>query len=110
MTRILSCNQLDCLKTKHKMYANNMEKYISFSLGLLRFIDRLQFMNSSLDKVVENLKVSGEEKFKLFQDDFLDKAETSLFLPYEYIDCLNRLNERRLSPRECFHLNYLNKQ
>ena len=41
---------------KIKCLANNMEKYISFSLGPLRFIDTLQFMNSSLDKLVENLK------------------------------------------------------
>ena len=31
---------------------NNTEKYISFSLGQLRFIDCAQFMLSSVDKVV----------------------------------------------------------
>ena len=31
---------------------NNTEKYISFSLGQLRFIDSAQFMLSSLDKLV----------------------------------------------------------
>ena len=50
-----------------KCIANNMEKYISFSLGPLRFIDSLQFMNSSLDKLVENLKLNGKQCFKLFQ-------------------------------------------
>lgn len=94
--------------------ANNMEKYISFSLGPLRFIDSLQFMNSSLDKLVENLKASGEEKFKLFQDDFPDKAEASLLLrkgvfPYEYIDSIDRLKERQLPAREHFYSN-LTKQ
>ena len=29
--------------------ANNMEKYISFSIGQLRFLDSLQFLNTSLD-------------------------------------------------------------
>ena len=37
-----------------KCIANNMEKYISFSLGQLRFIDSLQCLNASLDKLVES--------------------------------------------------------
>ena len=36
-----------------KCIPNNMEKYISFSLGKLRFIDSVQFMLSSLDSLVE---------------------------------------------------------
>ena len=36
---------------------NNMEKYImTFSVGQLQFIDSLQFMNSSLDKLAANLQ------------------------------------------------------
>ena len=31
---------------------NNMENYISFSLGQLRFIDSAQFLLASLDKLV----------------------------------------------------------
>ena len=34
---------------------NNMEKYISFSLGNIRFIDSLQFLGASLDKLVSNM-------------------------------------------------------
>ena len=41
---------------------NNMEKYISFSIGKLRFIDSLQFLNASLDKLVET---NDEESFKI---------------------------------------------
>lgn len=33
---------------------NNMEKYMAFSVGQLQFIDSLQFMNSSLDKLAAN--------------------------------------------------------
>ena len=35
---------------------NNMEKYMTFSVGQLQFIDSLQFMNSSLDKLAANLQ------------------------------------------------------
>lgn len=33
---------------------NNIEKYMSFSIGQLRFIDSLQFLNTSLDKLAAN--------------------------------------------------------
>ncbi len=48
--------RLTCIPT-------NFEKYISFSLGNLRFIDSLQFLNSSLEKLVENLAQEGGQKF-----------------------------------------------
>jgi hypothetical protein len=35
----------------------NMEKYMAFKLGSLRFIDSLQFMKSGLDKLAFNLDV-----------------------------------------------------
>ena len=41
-----------------------MEKYISFSLGGLRFIDSLQFLLSSLDSLVESNK-NKQEIFKI---------------------------------------------
>jgi hypothetical protein len=34
----------------------NMEKYMTFSIGQLQFIDSLQFMNSSLEKLAANLR------------------------------------------------------
>ena len=46
---------------------NNTEKYISFSLGQLRFIDSAQFLLASLDKLV-----SANKSFKIintFQPD-----------------------------------------
>ena len=36
---------------------NNMEKYMAFMLGYhLTFIDSFQFMSSSLDKLINNMK------------------------------------------------------
>ena len=92
---------------KIKCLAYNMEKYKSFSLGPLRFIDTLQFMHSSLDKLVENLKIGGNNCFKLFYQDFPNAQHADLLLrkgvfPYEYIDSIERLKEPQLPPRECF--------
>ena len=42
---------------------NNTEKYISFSIINLDFIDSLQFMNASLKKLVSNLAKDSVDKF-----------------------------------------------
>ena len=41
---------------KINVIPNNMERYVSFSLGSLRFLDSFQFMPSSLSKLTSNLK------------------------------------------------------
>ena len=42
-------------KKKLDSIPNNMERYISFSVGKLQFIDSYQFMASSLETLVHNL-------------------------------------------------------
>lgn len=42
----------------------NTEKYISFSLGVLRFIDRLSFLQASLNSLVKNLPQETFEHIK----------------------------------------------
>ena len=46
---------------------NNSEKFISFSVGNLRFIDSLQFLNASLEKLINTLEPS---QFKLTREHF----------------------------------------
>ena len=70
---------------------NNTEKYISFSLGPLRFIDSFQFMSQSLETLTENLVKKGVSNFKHFSKEF-SASQMKLMLrkgvyPYEYIDC-----------------------
>ena len=38
-----------------EVVAKSMEKFVTFSIGNLKFKDSLQFLNSSLDKLVNNL-------------------------------------------------------
>ena len=45
---------------------NSYEKFMSITIGDLRFIDSCQFKASSLEKLVENL-YDKEEKFKNFK-------------------------------------------
>ena len=49
-------SELNKFDVKINVIPNGLEKYMAFFLGRdLVFIDSMQFMNSSLDKLVENL-------------------------------------------------------
>ena len=55
-------SELNKFDAKISVIPNGLEKYMAFFLGRnLVFIDRMQFMNSSLDKLVKNLL---DEEFK----------------------------------------------
>ena len=86
---------------------NNTEKYISFSVGNLVFIDSLQFLNSSLERLVENLSKEGIDKFKTLNR-YVDSERVHLLLrkgvyPYEYMDSAEKFEEPCLPPIEAFY-------
>jgi len=72
----------------------------------LRFIDSFKFLNASLDKLVsyldkDKLKIVRSEFCKLSAEDFDLLTRKGVF-PYEYIDCVEKLQDTRLPPRELF--------
>ena len=83
---------------------NNMEKYLSFSLGKLRFIDSAQFLLSSLDNLVSANK---PEQFKIMNT-YSEEATRSLLVRkgvycYDYMDDWSRFDETQLPPMESFY-------
>ena len=68
------------------------------------FIDSMQFMNSSLDKLVKNL--SGED-FKYLLEEFvsenLELLKQKGDCPYKYMNSIERFNEENLSARKYFY-------
>ena len=85
-----------------KCIPNNMEEYISFSLGKLRFLNSFQFLLPSLDSLVSSNKPEVFEMIKQFET---DPAKRSPLLrkgvyPYEYTDSFERFNEESLPPKE----------
>ena len=81
----------------------NTEKYMSFSLGNLKFIDSVNFMQSSLDKLVK-----GSEEFPIMETMIPEENERKLLLqkgiyPYEYMDSFERFNETQLPKKENFY-------
>ena len=65
-----------------------------FSVGQLQFIDSLQFMNSSLDKLLANLQT---ENLAITRRGLTDKELALLrrkgVYPYEYVDNIERFDE-----------------
>ena len=84
-----------------------MEKYISFSLGCMDFIDSFQFMSSSLAKLIENLAKEGPKTFKhmmtYFHDDKMILFLRKQVYPYEYFDSESKITEQELPPIEAFY-------
>ena len=64
-------NELDKFDVKIKVIPNGLEKYMAFFLNKnLVFIDSMQFMNSSLEKLVKNL---SDNDFKYLTEEFGSK-------------------------------------
>ena len=80
--------------------ANNAEKYISFSVAQLKFLESFQFMSSSLEKLVS---ATGKSNFEITNSVFGNKTDILLckgVYPYECIDSHDRFKEPFLPPIE----------
>ena len=69
----------------------------------LVFIDSMQFLNSSLDKLVKNLL---DEDFKYLVEEFgsenLELSKQKGAYPYEYMNSFERFDEEKLPARKYF--------
>ena len=85
---------------------NNIEKYMAFMLGKhLVFIDSLQFMSSSLDKLISNLP---NDAFKYTSEEIKNGKNVELMkqkgvYPYDYKDSFNRFSEKKLPNEDDFY-------
>lgn len=93
---------------KLSVIANSNERYVTFSLGRLRFIDSFQFLSSSLDTLVQNLKSSGDTHFKYFNRHFKTEKEKTLLLrkgvyPYSFVTDASKFMTNQLPPKSSFY-------
>ena len=98
-------NELDKFDVKISVIPNGLEKYMAFFLNKnLVFIDSMQFMNSSLDKLVKNL---SDGNFKYLVEEFgskiLELLKQKVDNPYEYMNRFKRFNEEKLPARKYFY-------
>ena len=76
-------NELDKLHVKISVIPNGLEKYMALFLNKnLVFIDSMQFMNSSLDKLVKNL---SDKHFKYLVEAFVSEKLELLKQKGEYL-------------------------
>ena len=64
----------------------------------------MQFMNSSLEKLVKSL---SDSDFKYLTEEFVSKNLEFLkqkdAYPYEYMDSFKRVSEKNLPDKDCFY-------
>ena len=89
---------------------NNMEKCMAFMLGdNLTFIASMQFMSSSLEKLVNNLpRDSLKYTSKIFEGEKLNLMARKGVYPYDYMDSFDKFNEKLPTKDEFFSI--LNNQ
>ena len=83
---------------KVNVIPNGLKKYMAFFLNKnLIFIDNMQFMNSSLNKLVKNL---SDEDFKYLVEDFgsdnLELLKQKGDYPYQYMNSFKKFDEENL--------------
>ena len=84
----------------------NTEKYMAFYIGKhLAFIDSLQFMGSSLERLAGNL---SEERFIYTHEYFSNEEQFQLMkgkgvYPYDYMDSFGKFDDTVLPQREDFY-------
>ncbi|MEL7079369.1 MAG: hypothetical protein AAGM46_26060, partial [Cyanobacteria bacterium J06582_2] len=97
--------QLDS-KLKLNCIPHTNEKYLSFSLMNLRFIDSFQFLSSSLESLGKNLSQNDNSKFietkKYFGEDFHQLLGKGSY-PYEYMDSFDKFEIPQLPPKDQFN-------
>ncbi len=90
---------------KVSVVANNMEKYVTFSIDRLKFVDSYQMMMSSLSELADNLTNADFHQLSMeFPDpeDFLLLRKKGVF-PYDWFSNLDKLKESKLPSREEFY-------
>ena len=86
-----------------KCIPSNTEKYISFSLRNLRYVDSVNFLLSRLDK-----QVKGSEELPITKRTVPKQNKRRLLLkkgiyPYEYMEVFERFEETKLPEKEKFY-------
>lgn len=85
----------------------NLEKFTMFTLDSIKFLDSYQFLDASLECLVQNLIKSGH-KFNIFNSFYQNEKNRQMLLrkglfPYSYFQSLDVLEEEGLPPKSAFY-------
>lgn len=91
---------------KVSVIPSTKEKYISFSIGHLRFLDSFQFLSASLNTLINNLVKSDRSQFKalnkFFKGDHVNLLLRKGVFPYSYCTSFDKFNDNLLPPKSAF--------
>jgi len=101
-----------------KIIGQGMEKYLCLRFGQhIIFKDSLMFMGSSLEKLANNLRDAGTDRFKQLFAAFPRNTPEDIELllrkgvyPYDYMDKWAKFEEAQLPPREAFFSRLRNEE
>jgi hypothetical protein len=87
-----------------------MEKFMTFNIGDVKFIDSFQFMASSLESLAKNLITKSTDKYekfdnmnKYFNADELELVCKKGFYPYEFMDNIDKFEYPSLPSKDKFY-------
>ena len=98
----LNMQEIGKFKMNISVIPNNLEKYMAFFLGNnLKFIDSLQFMNDSLEKLAKNITISD---MKYTSQDFqnVELMKRKGVYSYDYMNSFDKFNDKNLPSKEKF--------
>ncbi len=97
--------------SKLSVIGQGVEKYLLLEWGAhYQFKDSLQFLPTSLERLVENLKTSEEDKFLNLKNHFSNATPQQMELlkkkgiyPYDWMNTMEKMKERLLPTQESFN-------
>ena len=102
------------IKRRHgkiSVIPNNSERYISFTVGRLKFIDSMQFLACNLEKLASQLT---QDQFHYLSKVYPDSNQRTLMTKkgiycYEYMNNMEKFDEPQLPKKELFYSSLTNK-
>ena len=89
---------------KIRVIPQNLEKYLSLSVGQLRFLDSFQFAPQGLDALSKTLE---DDEFRYLVESYttnhFDLVRCKTVYPYDYMDSFDRFEETELPSQESFY-------
>ena len=99
---------VQALEKRHgrtRVIAQNMEKYMIFSVGQLQCLDSKQFMPGSMEALIQTMSPDQFQHTRLGfpRTEEFELVQQKGVYPYDYFDSFEKFTETDLPPRERFY-------
>jgi hypothetical protein len=97
---------MQAVRSKHTridIIPNNFERYISFTVGRLKFLDSMQFLSCSLAGLAKNMKDEDFANLRCAFPQNYELLSRKGVYPYDYMNTFERFKETRLPSKDDFY-------